>query len=248
MDAPRPPESEATPEPQPAPPPEAPEVRSAAPPAAQPAPAKPAPAGAGAPGKAPPKVRRRWPFAVVALLAVLALSYLMFFLRYQPLTATGGTSWVDPTYAARVGAFTSPRGEDFTQYNVRYTDGERLTFMFTLTNTGGLPVTVENVRLDAGCDNCTYPLQHRSTAMLAHGPNENNPTHARDLQPFKLAADDYRNIVITAKFVNCKDLGVGDVVTFSSVWVRLRSGMVAHDTTLPLGYNLAVSRKDACPA
>ena len=185
---------------------------------------------------------------VVAFLIVFAVAYMAFFLRYQPLTATGGTSWVDPAFATNEGAFTSPMGEDFTQYRVRYADGERLRFMFTLTNTGGLPITVQGIRLDAACDNCRYPLEQRSTAMLVHGPNENDPAHARDLQPFTLGAGDYRNIVISARFVHCKDLGEGDVVTFSSVWVRTRAGIIPNETTLPLGFNLSVSRKGACPA
>jgi hypothetical protein len=198
------------------------------------------------PGKPAPRRRRRWPIVAVSLLALFAIAYVTFFLRYQPLTADAGTSWVDPDYATRVGPFTSPRGETFTQYNVRYVDGERLAFMFTLRNAGGLPVTIQSVRLDTGCDTCNYPLQQRSTAVLAHGPNETDPAHARDLRPFTLGGDDYRNIVVTARFVNCKDLREGDVITFSSVRVHMRAGFVPHDATLPLGYNLAVSRKSAC--
>lgn len=185
---------------------------------------------------------------VIVGLLVFAIAYVAFFFRYQPLTATGGTTWADPAYATKVGDFTSPAGEDFTQYNVRYVDGERFSFMFTLTNTGGLPVTVDDVRMYPACADCHYLLQQRSTAMLPHGPNENDPAHARELQPFKLGGGDSRNIVITAKFVDCKAFSEGTIQTYSDVWVQLRSGMIPHDAVLPLGYNLSVTRKGACPS
>src|SRR2546427_12818001 len=109
-----------------------------------------------------PSLGRKWPrrlgTTVLVLAILFAVTFTVWVSNYQPLTANGtGSSGVFASNSRRLGSFEAPDGESFTAYRVRFVQGGKISYSFTLGNNGPVPVAITSVG-DLGCDSCGGPL------------------------------------------------------------------------------------------
>jgi hypothetical protein len=174
-----------------------------------------------------------------------ALGFLVFsgvyLWRYQPLTANGGgTTWVDPRFATKLGVFTRPEGRFFSAYRVGYEEGRLFSYALTLHNEGPLPVTITSIG-EPECQGCTFPLVfERSSVAPTGGRYQNDREHATPFQGFVLEPGAFRYVVIEARFDHCESYSADTAVTYLSIPVGYRTVFVDHDVQLPMPYTLEV--------
>lgn len=161
--------------------------------------------------------------------------------RYQPLTANGGgTTWVDPRFAPRLGDFTPPEGQSFSAYRVRYEDGRLFRYSLTLYNEGPLPVKVTSIG-EPECRGCTFPLVfERSSVAPAGGRYQNDREHATPFDGFVIQPGAFRYVVIEARFDHCESYSADTAMIYLSIPVGYRTAFVHHDVQLPMPYSLEV--------
>ena len=180
---------------------------------------------------------------MVATIAIV-LGFLVFsslyLLRYQPLTANGGgTTWVDPRFATRLGEF-APEGESFSAYRVRYEDGHLFSYALTLYNEGPLPVTVTSIG-EPECRGCTFPLVfERSSVAPAGGRYQKDREHAIPFDGFVIQPGALRYVVIETRFDHCESYSPGSGVTFLSLPVGYQAWFTDHEVQVPMPYSLEV--------
>jgi hypothetical protein len=187
--------------------------------------------------------------ALVVLLVGAGAAGFVYLLRYQPLSANGtGSYWADTAFATSAGDFSSPSGEDFTAYDVRYEDGQTFRFSFTIGNLGILPVTIDSVRTPV-CEGCVFPLEYVSTSLApASGTYMFDHTRSRPFAPFELEPNSYRVVQIATRFEHCTAWGPGPSTTTSIVEVSYHTGLVHHTVRLTLPYTLTVAfSASSCP-
>jgi hypothetical protein len=194
--------------------------------------------------------RPRWARRLAVALGLLLLaSSILYVWRYQPLTANGsGGWWVDPRFGTHIGDFTSPAGNNFSAYRVRYVDGETFRYGLTLNNEGPLPVTITSIG-DDGCDGCVFPLEfERSTVAPGDGPFRFDQHHTQPFETVELSPGDYRFFVIESRFDHCEASSPGMSYGYGLVQVTYRIGFAPHSVRLPMPYSLEVEMERAgCP-
>jgi hypothetical protein len=200
-----------------------------------------------APAAPPPDTLRRhdsrWiAGAVICLLVAAAAAVQGYLLRYQPLSAKGtGSYGVDQRFASSRGEFTSPSGESFTAYDVRYQDGQTFSFSFTIGNLGRLPVTIDSVTMPS-CEGCVFPLEYISTSLSPpSGPDMFDSTKSAPFAPFRLDPNGYRLVEVGTRFDHCQAWTFGSSTTSSLIEVRYHTGWVHHSVWLTLPYTLTVA-------
>ena len=167
-------------------------------------------------------------------------------LRYQPLSADGtGASWADPEFATPLGDFTSPQGDDFSAYHVRYRDGEVFKSALTLHNEGPLAVTITGVG-DLGCDGCEDLLVFERAAVgPATGSHVYDVRHVQPFEPFALEPGAYRLVLVAQRFDHCESYSPGSGATFTHVPVDYRVGPVEHSVLLPMPFTFELRIRQA---
>lgn len=181
---------------------------------------------------------------VVSAIAVL-LGFLVFsgvyLWRYQPLTANGGgTTWVDPRFATRLGDFTPPEGQSFSAYRVRYEDSRLFRYALTLYNEGPLPVTITSIG-EPECRGCQFPLVfERSSVAPASGTYQYDRERATPFDGFVIQPGAFRYVVVETRFDHCESYSADTAVTYLSIPVGYRTAFVHHDAQLALPYSLEV--------
>jgi hypothetical protein len=192
----------------------------------------------------------RWVAVTMTLLIVgAAAAGQGYLLRYQPLSSNGtGSFHVDDRYATSLGDFSSPSGETFTAYDVRYSDGAAFSYSFTIGNLGRLPVTIDSVTT-VPCEDCVFPLEYVATRVApAAGPDRFDPSMAEPFVPFRLDPGGYRLVEIATRFDHCEHWGAGDSTRSATIEVRYRAGWVHHTVRLALPYTLRVAfTASSCP-
>lgn len=192
------------------------------------------------PQPTPPRrgVRRLVVAAIAIVTGVIVFSGLYLW-RYQPLSANGtGAYWADPEFATSLGYFTSPQGEDFSAYRVRYRDGELFRSALTLRNEGPLAVTVTGVG-DLGCAGCEDLLVfHRASIGPATGQFVYDVEHVQPFEPFVLEPGTFRLVLIERRFDHCESFSPGSGSTFTHVPVDYRVGPVDRSVLLPMPFTL----------
>jgi hypothetical protein len=153
--------------------------------------------------------------------------------RYQPLTANGGgTTWVDPRFATKLGNFMPPEGQSFSAYRVGYEEGRLFSYALTLYNEGPLPVTITSIG-EPECRGCTFPLVfERSSVAPAGGQYQYDREHATPFDGFVLEPGAFRYVVVETRFDHCESYSADTAVTSLSIRVRYRTGFVDHDVRL----------------
>jgi hypothetical protein len=177
-------------------------------------------------------------FAIVAGVLVVSGAYL---LRYQPLSVNaGGTTWVDPRSASRVGHFTSPDGVSFTAYRVRYREGRSFSYAMTLHNQGPFPVTITSIG-EPECERCTSPLVFEGSSVApAGGRYQNDRDHAEPFERFIIRPGAFRYVVIETRFDHCESYSPGSGVNLTSIRVAYRTGFLQREVLLPMPYTLEI--------
>jgi hypothetical protein len=186
---------------------------------------------------------------IIGLLVVAAAALQGYLLRYQPLSADGSGSFgVDRRFASSRGEFTSPSGESFSAYAVRYQDGETFHFSFTIGNLGRLPVTIDSVTTPP-CEGCVFPLEYVSTSLSPPtGPDMFDGSRSEPFAPFRLDPDGYRLVQVATRFDHCRAWSPGSSTTSSQIEVRYHTGWVHHTVRLTLPYTLTVAfDASSCP-
>jgi hypothetical protein len=169
---------------------------------------------------------------------------------YQPLLATSTASmWVSSPPAEDLGPFTAPSGEEFRAYRLYYQDGATVQVGFTLSNDGGLPVTIRRV---GGNDVTRGPLRQVSVEI---GTNASGTIYTFErkapFRPFELAAGESRVVAITYRLERGCPLGRNDTTynekTYGKVAVEFGAFGLHRRVQLPLPVTLNVRTGSACP-
>lgn len=208
------------------------------------------PATASPPAPPPRRRVRRLVTATIAVTLAAIVFSALYLWRYQPLSANGtGTYWADPEFATSVGYFTSPQGDGFSAYRVRYEDGSLFRYALTLYNDGPLPVTITNVGQDPDCFSCVFPLVfERASVAPASGQYQYDRRHATPFDRFVLQPGANRYVVIEARFDHCESYEPPGGVTHLSIPVGYRAWGLEHQVQLPMPYALEVRfRGGECP-
>jgi len=191
---------------------------------------------------APSPHRPRWVRRIAFTIGlILAVSAILFLWLYQPLSANGsGAYWVDPRFGMRVGDFTSPTGDTFSAYDVRYEDGRLFRYALTLYNKGPLPITITGIGGD-GCNNCLSPLEfERSLAAPETGPFQFDQRHARPFRTVSIDPGEYRFVVVESRFDHCEGSEKGTTYGYTTVSVVFRMGFVSRTVELPMPFTFEV--------
>lgn len=166
--------------------------------------------------------------AVLVVLAVLVAATVAI-LRYQPLHQAG-----DLRLGSDMQVVTVEEFEESGAHILRYIDGGYVSYAVTIRNTGPLPVTVTGVTLPQERDR---RLLQPVAAGLANGASA-EVGEMEPLEPVSLAAGEEQQIVIQARFDNCKyytERAI-EIVDRQSLRFRVagipRSGVVEFDRPL----------------
>jgi hypothetical protein len=190
---------------------------------------------------------------VLVIVVVLAgVGWLSWATNYQPATPFGGgAGWVDPAYAKNIGDFSPPySGDSFSEFQVRFRDGEIFRYAFTLTNQGVLPVTVRWV--GAPDDGVNILRYERTLVTPRDGPDMYNPRRALPFAPFALHHGEQRMVVIVTTFADCASLPRSprgkwaDTTTYSRIRIGVSILGIEHADWISLPYNLEVARHGPC--
>ncbi len=174
----------------------------------------------------------------------------LYLWRYQPLSANGtGAYWADPEFATSLGSFTSPQGDDFAAYRVRYEDGRLFRYALTLHNDGPLPVTITSVGQEPDCVGCLFPLVfERVSVAPASGRYRYDHEHTTPFDGFVLQPGAYRYVRIETRFAHCGSYAPPGGVTQLSIPVGYRTWGLEHQVQVPMPYSLRVwFRGGECP-
>jgi hypothetical protein len=204
------------------------------------------------PTGADPKRRRRWPRVVLAS-ALITLSGLVayagwFVSNYQPLSGSGGMYGVGPEYTKDLGLFTSPHGENFQEYSVRYPGpGHHFGYRFTLWNTGPVAVEVKKVEPWYAAPDLASPLLFTGARFgPTQGPRAFQVTGGEALHPFTLAGGAYSYVEIENRFARCSHSGLtGDSVIAGIDVTYSVFGITRHTTVYP-DYTIVVGPIGNC--
>jgi hypothetical protein len=179
------------------------------------------------------------------VLLVSLASVIAYLWRYQPLSATGPGLRGSIRGSARRGDFTSPSGEYFSVYRIRYVDGETVRYGLTLHNEGPLPVAITGIGDDA-CDDRVFPLEFgKSLVAPRSGQFQYDPGHARPFTTVEMASGDDRFFVVESRFDHgeANSEGVGYGYTLAPVTYRI--GLIARTVRLPMPFTLEVGMEPA---
>lgn len=136
---------------------------------------------------------RRGALVVVLVLAIAGAAAAL--LRYQPLAQSG-----DLTLSTDMQAVTVEEFDMTGAHILRYADGGYVSYAVTLRNTGPLPVTVTGVALPEESERRL--LQPVAAGLATGGSPEAG--QMQTLEPVSLAAGEQQQIVVQARFDNCK--------------------------------------------
>lgn len=141
-----------------------------------------------APAPAPP--RRRWP-ARAALVAATALVPVLWWAGATDPLAPGSGGYGVASDVAPVASVRMPFDE--TAYVATYVEGERVTLLFPLTNTGRVPVRVTEI----------FPAEDRLLCGWSPDRVETSASTADDyrpFQPFWLSPDEIVDVSVSGRF------------------------------------------------
>ena len=189
---------------------------------------------------------RRLVVATIAVVSGVIVFSGLYLWRYQPLSADGtGAYWADPEFATSLGSFTSPPGDDFSTYRVRYEDGRLFRYALTLHNDGPIAVTVTGAG-DLGCDGCLDLLVfHRGSVGPTTGPYVYDVEHVQPFEPFVLEPGAFRFVLLEQRFDHCESYGSGSGSTFTHVPVDYRVGPLHRSVLLPMPFTLEIHIRQA---